>query len=181
MAKKSEKIEKNYAQVLFELSPREKHEYYLNILKEWQKIVAEVPEFQKLLLNPAFSEYDRNTIICETLQEFSPNDQMIMDFFMELAKNKRLEELPNIIECYTALLQKELGIQPIDVISAYEIVEEEKYELRAAIEKTLHTNTVINWCVDESLIGGLIIKIGDAVIDNSIKGALKNIKHELQA
>lgn len=181
MSRRSEKVERKYAEALFELSAAPDREWRRDVLKNWLKILDNVPEMRQLVENPLFPEWERNKLLCDTMQQFCPGDQVMMDFIMEIAANRRLAGLKNIVAHYTALLQKSQGILAISVTSAFPLLEEERAELKLAMEHALSTELEITWQVDQDLIGGLVVKIGDTVIDNSLSGALERIKHDLLA
>ena len=179
MAHKSEKVEKKYAEALFSLSTSENKEERLRILGEWVKLINDIPEMLELINNPSFQEWDRNGLLCDTMQQFCPGDQIMMDFIMELAANKRLAELPAIVNDYRDLLRKEKGITAVEVSSAFEITDEEKTELTTEMLQALGCAVEVSWLVKPELIGGLVIKIGDSVIDNSLQGALARMQRDL--
>ena len=179
MAHKSEKVEKKYAEALFALSNDGNREERLQILEEWVKLLKDIPEMLALIENPSFQEWDRNGLLCDTMQQFCPGDQVMMDFVMELAANHRLGELPSIVENYRSLLRASKGIVAAQISSAFEITEEEKEELKVEMQQALGSEVEIEWLVNPDLIGGLVIKIGDSVIDNSLQGALARMQRDL--
>jgi F-type H+-transporting ATPase subunit delta len=179
VAHKSEKVEKKYAEALFSLSTNENKEERLRILGEWVKLINDIPEMLDLINNPSFQEWDRNGLLCDTMQQFCPGDQIMMDFIMELAANRRLAELPAIVNDYRDLLRKERGITAVEVSSAFEITDEEKEELTNEMLQALGCAVEVNWLVKPEIIGGLVIKIGDSVIDNSLQGALARMQRDL--
>jgi len=179
MARVSEKAEKNYAEVLFELVSQDAQDSYVVVMESWLKIMQDVPEMRELLENPAFSLNDKESLVNDILNELAPNDNVLSNFFMELVANKRLRELDKILERYKALLRQARQIIALEVISAFEIDCLEKDNLKNSIEDVLENRVEINWQVDDQIIGGLIIKAGDTVIDNSLSGALNRIRREL--
>ncbi len=69
------------------------------------------------------------------------------------------------------------GVIEIQVISAYPITETQKSSLTEAISRKLGKKVEVKSAVDESLIGGAVIRAGDSVIDASIKGRLQDLKN----
>ncbi|MEE9303489.1 MAG: F0F1 ATP synthase subunit delta [Thiotrichaceae bacterium] len=97
----------------------------------------------------------------------------------QLAEFDRLEVLPEISVLFEALKDEAEDVVEAVVTSAQELSDDEKKSIATALKKRLGRDVKITEIIDESIMGGAIIRAGDLVIDGSIQGRLKNITHAL--
>lgn len=102
------------------------------------------------------------------------------NFLKLLVHNNRLSLLPAIAQLFEAYKADEEGYVDVEVKSAYTLSKEAKQNLTATLEKNLGKKVHINVAVDKSLIGGVLVRAGDRVIDGSIKGRLQHMQKALQ-
>lgn len=108
-------------------------------------------------------------------------DETRKNFIKLLAKNKRLQALPEIArlyEDYKAELEKTVDVE---VISAFEIAQAHADTLAKALQRRLGKGVNLEAKVDPSIIGGVIIRAGDLVIDGSVKGKLAKLAEKLNS
>ncbi|MDH5537493.1 MAG: F0F1 ATP synthase subunit delta, partial [Betaproteobacteria bacterium] len=86
--------------------------------------------------------------------------------------NRRLALLPEIVELYEALRAEAEAVIEADVTSAYALSETEQEKIRAALRRRLGREVRITTYVDASLLGGIVIRAGDLVIDGSVRGRI---------
>ena len=96
-----------------------------------------------------------------------------------LVENGRLPVLPQISELFEHLKYKDRGSLEVEVSSAYVLNPAQEKEIADALAERLGRDISISSHKDPSLIGGLIIRAGDTVIDGSIKGQLSRMATEL--
>ncbi len=102
------------------------------------------------------------------------------NFLKVLVHNSRLKLLPYIAKLFEAYKAEDEGYVEVEAHTAYAFSKEEKQQLTATLEKTLGKKIHMNVTVDKSLIGGVLVRAGDRVIDGSIKGRLQNMQKALQ-
>ncbi len=98
-----------------------------------------------------------------------------------MAENGRLLALPDVCAQFLILkqeLEKEINV---DVTSAAVLSEEQKANISSKLEQRLERKVKLNCSVDETLLGGVIIRAGDLVIDNSARGQLGRLSDALQS
>lgn len=93
-----------------------------------------------------------------------------------LVTKGRFSEISGILEEYKSIYYKENNIIDVKGIFANEISEEQKLELTKKLEKTTKKKINLEVEIDSSLIGGGILKIGDKVVDGSIKAQIESMK-----
>lgn len=101
------------------------------------------------------------------------------NFIKLLAENQRLKLIPQIAEVYEMLradVEKTIEAQ---VISAFELSDEQQQTLAAALSKRLDRDVVLDCSIDKSLLGGAIVRAGDLVIDGSAQGRLAKLGAQL--
>jgi F-type H+-transporting ATPase subunit delta len=92
-----------------------------------------------------------------------------------LAEYGRLALLPTIAELFELLKANHEKTMDVEVTSAFEVSDQEKIELGAALQRMLQRDINIETEVDKLLIGGVIIRAEDMVIDDSVKGRLEKL------
>jgi F-type H+-transporting ATPase subunit delta len=102
------------------------------------------------------------------------------NFLKLLVQNRRLSLLPEIARIFEEFKAEDEGYIEVDVLTAYALSKESKLEFSSKLEKALHKKIHMNVSVDKSLIGGVLVRAGDRVIDGSIKGQLQQMHKALQ-
>jgi F-type H+-transporting ATPase subunit delta len=105
----------------------------------------------------------------------------LKNFINLLAESNRLYLLPEMSEQFNMLKMQHEKVKNIIAITAVELDEDQRLVLTKRLEKQLNSRVKINYQVDYSLIGGLIIKVGDEVVDKSIHGQLQQLNKQLVA
>ena len=100
-------------------------------------------------------------------------------FLQSLADNDRLGLVGEIRTQFETLRAEEEKSLDVEVISAYALSEAESERLRSALNRKFAKDISIQTRVDESLIGGALIRAGDVVIDGSIRGKLNKLAETL--
>jgi F-type H+-transporting ATPase subunit delta len=102
------------------------------------------------------------------------------NFLRALAENRRLVLLPQISEQFERLRADVENVVDVEVIAAREIAAPQKRKLEAALQKRLGREVRMHTRIDETLLGGAIVRAGDLVIDGSLKGRLERLGSALQ-
>jgi F-type H+-transporting ATPase subunit delta len=103
------------------------------------------------------------------------------NFLRVLAANRRLALLPEIAAQFEALRAEVENVVDVEVVAAREIAPEQHKKLAAALARRLGREVRMHMRVDESLIGGAVVRAGDLVIDGSLKGRLERLASALTA
>jgi F-type H+-transporting ATPase subunit delta len=101
------------------------------------------------------------------------------NFLKLLLQNKRLALLPFIASQFEELKAEDEGYIKVDVFTAFAFTKEAQNKFAGSLEKTLSKKVHMNVALDKSLIGGVLVRAGDLVIDGSIKGQLQNLQKAL--
>ena len=105
----------------------------------------------------------------------------LSNFVKQLALQERLVLLPEIYEHYRR--HKAISLKQLDayVTSAYPLTDEQRQTIQTRLTTSLNASIVIHESVDPSLLAGATIKVGDKVIDDSMRGKLQQLKTQLTA
>lgn len=164
---------KIYADTLIRLGQDGSFDEILENLENIQEICASSNELVAVLQNPTISIDTKNSIIDEV---FSKNiDKKIKDFLKIVIEKKRFNEFNSIVFAFKAKLDEINNIKHVEIISAINLDDNNKQTILAKIENKIQKQIIANWTVDNSIIGGLIIKFDDNIIDSSLKQKLEKL------
>lgn len=97
------------------------------------------------------------------------------------AQNRRAAELPAIASAYRALVQRDRGARQAEIVSARPLAASEKSAIVEALGKQLGAKVEADTSVDESLIGGFVVRVGSRQFDASIKAKLDALRLQLKS
>lgn len=109
------------------------------------------------------------------------NTNVFVNFLTQLAEQDRLALLPSIYERFSLLQATDAKEIHAYVTSAYPMTPAQEFMLENRLATSFNANVILHVEVDPSLIGGITIKMGDKVIDDSVRGKLKQLKTQLTA
>ena len=172
-------VSKTYGEALYELAKEKKTEgAMLEEVTALKEILAANPEFSKLMENPRITKEERISIL-ESIFEKRVSDDL-MSFLCVLAQKGRISELDKVLEYFIARIREDEGIGTAYVTTAFTLGDAKKKEIHDKIlNDTKYRKIDAVFTVDESIIGGMIIRIRDRVVDSSIRTKLDNMEREL--
>ncbi len=128
--------------------------------------------------NPKVSKQRLSALMLDICQEHV--NQENENFLKLLILNNRLGLLPSIAELFEAYKAEDEGYVDVEVATAYALSKDAKQDVTTTLEKTLGKKIHMNVTVDKSLIGGVLVRAGDRVIDGSIRGQLQHMQKALK-
>ena len=102
-----------------------------------------------------------------------------VNFLQLLVQNNRLALLPDIARLFEEQKAEDEGYIAVEVLTAFDFTKESQQKFAATLEKTLSKKVHMNVTLDKSLIGGVLVRAGDRVIDGSVRGQLQNLQKAL--
>ena len=148
-------------------------------LKEWSgmlrvlNMVVSDPQMQTILDNPRLNSITLMDFMLDICGNYLSDTGK--NFVKVLVNTRRLSLAPQI---YTLFEQRRMdaeGIAEVEVVSAYPLESDQQQKIVDAMGKRLGRNIEISIRIDKSLIGGAVIRVGDSVIDASMRGKLKQL------
>ena len=106
-------------------------------------------------------------------------DPLTTSFMLLLISKGRERYINGIAHCVKLLYNKENNIVECQVVSAFELNEDIKSKVEHFLNDITQSNTIVNYTIDSTIIGGVLLKIDDKVYDISIKSRLKGLKNKL--
>ena len=172
-------VSKVYGDALLEAA-REKDK--LDAVFEEAKALCQVFEDHQdlihLLDHPQVVKEEKLRIISDVFQG-KVSDEM-MGFLAAIVDKGRQNEILPILDYFITQVKEEKGIGRAQVTSAVELTETQKAQVtNKLLTTTRYVEFEMNYIVDPSLIGGMVIRIGDRVVDSSIKNPLYELKKKL--
>jgi F-type H+-transporting ATPase subunit delta len=101
------------------------------------------------------------------------------NFISILAEYGRLSLLPHITELFEQLKAQHLQSMDVDIASAFDVDDNESSQLQEALARRLQKEIKLTTSVDKTLLGGVVIRAEDTVIDNSVRGKLEKLANTL--
>ena len=141
--------------------------------------VASDPKIVQLLGSPSYSPERKAAALADVIGGERPDG--FHNLLAVLAENDRLILLPQICELFAAFKAEQERSIAVELVSAFPMDEDWQRKLTEALGRKLNRDIVLTTQVDESLLGGAIIRAGDTVIDGSVKGRLARLNTALQA
>lgn len=168
-----------YAKAAFEYAKES------NALAQWAEqlsVAAAVSQSEtvgKVLSSPVHTTAEKGDVFVNLCGDSLGSQGQ--NFVRNLAANKRLGLLPAISELFEqfkANLEKSVDV---NVSSAFELPKDTLDKLAAALQSNLGREVSLQSSIDESLLGGVVIRAGDTVIDDSVKGRLAKLAEAMNA
>jgi F-type H+-transporting ATPase subunit delta len=160
-----------YARVLFGLAAEENHlDAVRDDLLLLLILVERDPEFMRVLVSPYFSQdYKRQLLYRVFSERVTP---LTLEFLVTLVRHRRTTILQPIVDLYEQLWDRHNGLTDVTVTLAKPPDEEEIHSFSRDIESALGGVTRLKVRLDPKILGGVVIRYDDRVIDNSLRGRL---------
>lgn len=161
-----------YARALFELAERSK---MVNAIKDDLDIVQDISvqekEFRTLMASPYFSADYKEQIVQKIFS--GKLCDLTIDFLRVVIRHNRMMFLPQIIDRFGQLWEAHHGYQIVQVTVSQAMDSRETERISADIAHAMNNKVKLQVGVNPSIMGGIIIRYGDRVIDNSIRSRLR--------
>ena len=172
----NKKISK-YSQTLYNISDKKNN---INIIQnELNTIVhlyKKAPSFRFIVITKRVSSDKKINILKNTLQHFNP---LVTEFLSLIIKDGCSKNLLAIISSYNKLAYAKLKIKDVDLIVSHKLESDYIDKLTSALSDILKTTPKINIINKPDIIGGMKLKIGNKVFDNSVSYQLNKLKKTL--
>lgn len=173
-------LARRYAKALF-IVGKEQNNYdeYNQILQGVAKLYVSNPEVVDALTNPLYPLDIKEKVMAGMIKSMGV-DKVMGNFLTLLVHKKRTMILPEIAEEFQVMVDSEKNISHGHVVSAIELSDELQENVQATLEKLTGKKVKLTTSVDPSIIGGIIAKVGDLVLDGSIKTQLAGLKDSIK-
>ncbi|HMK50213.1 MAG TPA: ATP synthase F1 subunit delta [Thermodesulfovibrionales bacterium] len=135
-------------------------------------------EFRSFLINPRFTSEERATVIKSVSDRMKISDSTVK-FISHISEVGVIAALADIIRIATSLYLERKKKAKAVVMTPIAISKERESALKASLKKVSDRDVDLEYVIDPSLLGGILIKMGSTMYDTSIKGQLRLLKDEL--
>jgi F-type H+-transporting ATPase subunit delta len=105
----------------------------------------------------------------------------VKNFLLAMANERKLDQLAGVVQAFEGYIQRETRPLTGDIISAVELTEAQRAKITTELRGRYGERLELRFGVDPSLIGGLIIRVGDQVLDNSLRARLSAVERNMLA
>ncbi|OQX13344.1 MAG: F0F1 ATP synthase subunit delta [Desulfobulbaceae bacterium A2] len=173
-------LARRYAKAIFSLAEEGNAvDSYRSMLRTAAEICVGVPEMTDALTNPVYP-LDARLKVMIKLGELVNADKIMASFFRLLVEKKRAGLLPEISTEMDRMSDAAQNVSHGTVISAVALDAALQTKIQATLEKITGGKVVLDARVDPSIIGGIITRIGDKVLDGSIRTQLTGLKESIK-
>lgn len=168
---------RRYARAIFELALEHSQplEAWLSDLQAIDAALSD-PAVQPTLASPRLSFDQKRELIDRAL---TGTDPMRRSFVYLLVERGRLELLPRVVREFRAMMLEHEGIAEATVTTAVPIDDAEAERIGALLGRLVNKKVIVQREVDPSIIGGVVARVGDRLINGSVAGRLAALRQQL--
>ena len=172
---KRDSAPRRYAEAAFQIATRD------NSIETWRRdlesaAASTTGELMSVLANPALPLEQR---LAAANRVYASLSQPVRNIVFLLVRRRRIEQLPRVVEEFVRLDERRQGISHATATSASPLTDLEVKALTARLEQMTGGRVALETQVDASLLGGLIVRVGDRLIDGSVRGRLERLRNQL--
>jgi F-type H+-transporting ATPase subunit delta len=174
------RIARRYAKALLSIGKEDgQAETYNKELAGFAKLLEDNKNLEHVITCPLYDVEGRKNVLNAFIEKMGPS-KIMASFLSLLFEKGRIQYLTDISLVYEKLTDELANIVRADVVSAVELPDESVEKIKEALSKQTGKKVTIETTVDPSLIGGVVTKLGDLVLDGSVKTQLISLKESLQ-
>lgn len=147
-------------------------------LKSWEQLINSSADLQTAFGNPAIAHANKEKVLEGLIAKTQPT-KTTANFLRVLLRNSRLTEIGEINEKFSSVLEERSGVISAQITSARPLSETEKSEMKMNLAKLAGKTVNLNFQTDETLIGGVVTRLGSTVYDGSVKTQLEELKQQM--
>lgn len=170
-----------YADALFSLAEENgETDSLMEEIRTLTSVFAENTQFCKIMAHPQIAGTEKRKLLSSVFE--GQVSGTMLGFLQLMAEKNHFSEVPAVFGEYEAYWYEKHNIGIAHVTSAMELTDAQKQKIHQRLQATTSYHTVEErYAVDPSLIGGIVVRIGDRVADGSIKHRLERLTAELNA
>jgi len=173
-------VGKRYAEALSgNISDTGTLEKALENLRSFNEAMFTEPELARFFEHPSISSEKKQNVVKEICDRLEV-DGKVTNMMTLLNERGKVLFLGKIVEYFEQVVDRRLNQTRVQVTSAHPLTTENIDRLKTALNKILGKTILIDTEVDESLIGGIMLRIGDQVADDTIRNRLEILKRTIE-
>jgi F-type H+-transporting ATPase subunit delta len=138
------------------------------------------PELQTFFKNPAVAAAQKVAFL-DKLNGKLGMQKELRNLVAVLINNDRIGDIHEVAAAFRAEMQERLGIRQAEIVTARELSDSERNELIAGVGRLAGSRIEAHFKLDQSILGGAVVRIGSTVYDGSVRGRLDRLRETLVA
>jgi F-type H+-transporting ATPase subunit delta len=172
-------ISRRYARALFSIGvDRGNFEQLGKELEDVAAMWSGSAELRDALANPIFKASEKRAVLQSLLPRVAPTAD-VQKFVLLLLERRRLAGVPNIARAYREMADEHTGRVRAHVTSAQPLDPAELERVQKALARRTGKQVILEASVDAALIGGIVARVGDLVLDGSVRTQLGTLRDKL--
>ena len=177
-------VSKTYGEALWQVAMEKEErqagaaQEFFSELQELMKVLAENPKFDDLMIHPGIAKTEKLSVAQKVFQgRTSPE---IYEFLRLIIEKDRYKDLPEIMEYVSDQIKewKKIGVTYVKTAIALRDAQRRQIEQKI-LETSRYEQLEMHYEVDPQIIGGMVIRIGDRVVDSTVKRKLNDLTKQL--
>ena len=169
---------RRYAKMLLNTTGIDEMPAVLKELGTVNSIISESREFRGVFENPLFTTQEREKVIKVVSNKFKLSEKTAR-FVIFLSGKRMIAGLPDLIELAEALYLERIKRAKAVVVAPLDLRDKYEGRLKTSLKKLTGRDVDIDYVIDPSLLGGMIVRVGSTMYDSSIKGQLRLLRDDL--
>lgn len=149
-------------------------------LRGFEDALKTSPELHEVLVTPAVP-LGRKRAVIQRLADLLKLSRITRNFVSVLLDHRRVPLVSEILAAFEQIVDERMGYERAEVQSARELTPEQRTMLTARLERLTGKRIRARYSVNESLIGGVVTRIGSRIYDGSVRGQLQALERRLGA
>lgn len=152
----------------------------LKQLTDFADVYAESPELRNFFASPAVDREAQHAVIEKLVARLGAS-KIIRNFLFLIVDHGRTHILPEILAAFQEVVRQRQGIAEAEVSTAIELTSAQKIEFAFTLEKLTGKRVEAKYSLEPALLGGAVVRIGDAIYDGSLRQRLNAMRAQLAA
>lgn len=171
-------VARNYAEALLALAQKaEDASGWGAMLRQVANAIGTDVKLRRFLESPRIDSDVKINVLSKALSDRVPRH--FMRYLEAVVRNRRQMLLPAIANEYDILLDEQEGVVHAKVLVAHPMSDSEQQSLGATLTKTVGRRVIPDVVVEPSILGGIIVRVGDTVMDGSVRRKLNSLRRQL--
>lgn len=167
-----------YSKALFQLAASKKElQESLHAIEQFLDLLQKKPDLKQIFLHPFIEKEEKKRLLKKIEENQIPS--FLLSFLFLLIDEKRFDQLEGIVQGYRQMVYDQLQMIQAEVVTAVPLDEKNKERLKNKLETFYQKKVDISLRVDPQIIGGMVLMIGDQILDKSIKNQLMQLERAL--
>ena len=175
-------VARRYAKALFALAKKAGKKApaeYGRDLEAFASVLEASPDLLKVFANPIIPAETKKAVLAGVVGKLSLKP-MVANFLSLLADKDRLSSVLEVSAFYRTLLDEAEGVMRGQLVTAYALTDVRQDQIKTKLEKQSGKKLVLSFAVDSSILGGVLLRVGDKVLDASLRAQLDILKEQIK-